>query len=349
MLTIVVLIAILIALLFNFLNGMNDAANAISTVIATKVFTPFQAVCWAALWNFAAYFIFNVTVAETMGSGIAEEHYMTPYVILSALLGAAIWVAICTKIGMPISTSHALIGGIIGPVWFVFGSEALMANGIMIILLFIVLSPILGFLFGYLMMCLFMALLKNCKAPKVNKVFKKMQLISSAAFSLGHGANDAQKTMGIIAILIFSTLQDPTISDGFKNFLGHVYDIDKGFHVPDSIAIACYLIMSMGTLLGGSNVIKTLGTGLAKLKPTKGFCAECAGAFTLISASLWGIPVSTTHTITGSIIGVGVTDGVKSVKWATAKNIVWAWILTIPAPLLISGLIYLILHPFVTA
>jgi Phosphate/sulphate permeases len=181
----------------------------------------------------------------------------------------------------------------------------------------------------------------------VNKVFSKLQLVSSAAFSLGHGANDAQKTMGIIAILLFSSLRDPNISESFKSILSGVYDVNKGFYVPEGLAIACYLLMATGTILGGSNVIKTLGSGLAKLKPVKGFCAECSGAFTLIAASLWGIPISTTHTITGSIIGVGITDGVKSVKWATAKSIIWAWVLTIPAPLVISGILYLLMYRFI--
>lgn len=333
MLTIVI-IAIIIALLFDFLNGMNDAANSIATIVSTKVLSPTGAVLWAAFWNFAAFFIFGVSVANTMGKGIVDPFVVNPYLILSALIGSVLWVWTCTHFGMPISVSHALIGGLIGPVWFVNGSSALIGAGILKIAIFIVLSPLIGMLLGFLMMCLTMVIFKRSHPLKVEKTFKVMQLFSSAIFSLGHGGNDAQKTMGIIAILLFSVA-------GSNEFIsGYLYDIERGFHVPGWLIVTCYSVIALGTITGGWKVIRTLGDGLAKLKPVQGFSAETAGAMTLIGTALLGIPVSTTHTITGSIIGVGVTRGFASVKWATAKNIVGAWVLTIPATLLISGSVY---------
>lgn len=333
----VVIIAIVIALLFDFLNGMNDAANSIATIVSTKVLSPAMAVLWAAFWNFAAVAVFGVSVANTMGKGIVEPQIINEYVILSALLGSVIWVWICTKLGMPISVSHALIGGLIGPVWFGFGSEFLIGSGILKIGIFIILSPIIGLILGFFMMCLTMLLFKKTHPMRVEGIFKKMQLLSSAIFSLGHGGNDAQKTMGIIAILLFSVAGS---NDFIANYL---FDVEKGFHIPTWLIFTCYSVISLGTITGGWKVIRTLGDGLAKLKPVQGFCAETAGALTLIGTAVAGIPVSTTHTITGAIVGVGITKGLASVKWATAKNIVGAWILTIPATVVVSGLIYILI------
>lgn len=336
MLTIVI-IAILIALLFDFLNGMNDAANSIATIVSTKVLSPGAAVMWAAFWNFAALFIFGVSVANTMGKGIIDSSVVNPELILSALIGAVIWVWVCTHFGLPISVSHALIGGLIGPVLFTYGTSALIATGIFKIGLFIVLSPLIGAVLSFLMMSITMMIFKNRHPHKVEGIFKVMQLFSSAVFSLGHGGNDAQKTMGIIAILLFSVSGSNAFIDTY------LYANTGEFHVPLWLAITCYSVIALGTVTGGWKVIKTLGDGLAKLKPVQGFCAETAGALTLIGTAIGGIPVSTTHTITGAIIGVGVTKGVAAVKWATAKNIVAAWVLTIPATLVISGLIYLLI------
>lgn len=339
----VVLIAIIIALLFDFLNGMNDAANSIATIVSTRVLSPTAAVLWAAFWNFAAVFIFGVSVAETMGKGIVEPGVINEWVILAALIGSVVWVWVCTHLGMPISVSHALIGGLIGPVWFSAGSDFLIGSGIAKIGLFIVLSPLIGMTLGFIMMCLTMLVFKKRTPVKVEGIFKKMQLFSSAIFSLGHGGNDAQKTMGIIAILLFSV-------SGSNEFVStYLYDANMGFHVPMWLVGTCYSVIALGTITGGWKVIRTLGDGLAKLKPVQGFCAETAGALTLIGTAVSGIPVSTTHTITGSIIGVGITRGVASVKWATAKNIVGAWILTIPATLTLSGLIYLLMEYFFIA
>ncbi len=337
MLTIVI-VAIFIALLFDFLNGMNDAANSIATIVSTKVLSPGAAVLWAAFWNFAAFFIFGVSVANTMGKGIVDSSVVTPELILSALIGAVMWVWVCTHYGLPISVSHALIGGLIGPVWFTYGSGALITTGIFKIGLFIVLSPLIGAVLSFIMMSITMLIFKKQHPLKVEGVFKVMQLFSSAVFSLGHGGNDAQKTMGIIAILLFSV-------SGTNSFIDtYLYANTGEFHVPLWLTITCYSVIGLGTISGGWKVIKTLGDGLAKLKPVQGFCAETAGALTLIGTAVAGIPVSTTHTITGAIIGVGITKGVASVKWATAKNIVAAWVFTIPATLVISGLIYLLIN-----
>ena len=343
MLVFIIAASLILALLITFLNGMNDAADAVSCLITTKVLTPFKSVAWAALWGFMAYFIFNSHVAETMSHGIVENNYIDPYVVFCALIGATSWIWICTKLGLPISSSQALIGGLIGPVWFAFGSSALVSKGILVILAFVFLTPLIGVILGFFFMCLIMRIFKNANKKKTDKIFKKMQLISSAAFSLGHGANDAQKTIGLISIMLFTSLQSPEITEGLRNVMALFFDIDKGYHVPQIVAVLCYLVMALGTMVGGRNVIKTTGTGIVKITPEKGFCAETVGATTIIACSIFGIPVSTSHGIVGSIIGVGLTSGVKGINWGTAKSIIWAWVLTIPAPLLISGILYSII------
>ena len=340
MLAFIVASSLVLALLITFLNGMNDAADAVSCIITTRVLTPLKAVAWAAFWGFMAYFIFNTHVAETMSRGLVEAQYMNPYIVFSALAGATLWIGFCTWMGLPISSSQALIGGIIGPVLFNQGSSALVLDGVFLVLLFMILTPLIGAVLSFFMQCLIMRICKNRNKKKLDKVFKKLQLISAAAFSLGHGANDAQKTIGLISIMLFTSLQSPEITENFKNIIALFFDAEKGYHVPQVVAIICYLMIALGTLIGGKNVIKTTGTGIVKITPDKGFCAETAGATTVITCSLFGIPVSTSHSIVGSIIGVGLTNGVKSISWGTAKSILWAWVLTIPAPLLISGLLY---------
>lgn len=340
MLVFIIAASLLLALLITFLNGMNDAAEAVSCLITTKVLTPIKAVLWASFWGFMAYFIFNSNVAVTISHGIVEKEFMNPYVIFSALCGASIWIWLCTKFGLPISSSQALVGALIGPILFVHGASSLVGNTVIIILLLTVLTPVIGIVLGFFLMCLIMRIFKNSNKKKTDKIFNKLQLISSAAFSLGHGANDTQKTIGIISIMLFTSLQSPDISDSLRESLGLLYDADKGFHVPQIVAIICYLIMTLGILVGGKNVIKTTGSGIIKITPEKGFCAETVGATTLITCSIFGIPVSTSHSIVGAIIGIGMTNGLKSIAWGTAKKIIWAWILTIPAPLIISGLIY---------
>jgi PiT family inorganic phosphate transporter len=242
------------------------------------------------------------------------------------------------------STSHALIGGIIGAAWFVNGSAVLHMKPILITLAFIVLSPLIGLFLGFFLECIFLKLFKNKPRKKVDKLFKVLQHFSTAAFCIGHGSNDAPKTMGIIAVLMASVFTTKGVSPQMQEFISNFYDSSQGFHIPDILAVVCYIIMSLGILIGGKNVIKTMGGGLAKITPVRGFSAEFAGATTLIATSFLGIPVSTTHTITGGVIGVGLTDGMKSVKWVTAKRIVLSWILTIPVPLVIAGLLNLLFH-----
>ncbi len=349
LLTIAIILSIVIALVFTFLNGMNDAANSISTIIATKVMTPIQAIIWASFWEFTAFIIIRLVLNQQFAVGntmanFADQNVITPYLVLSALIGAAIWVAVCTRNGMPISTSHALIGGIIGAAWFVNGSSVLHMKPILLTLAFIVLSPLIGLFLGFFLECLFLKIFKNSPRKKVDKLFKVLQHFSTAAFCVGHGSNDAPKTMGIIAVLMASVFTTPGVSQEMQSFIGNFYDSSLGFHIPDILAVTCYVIMSLGILIGGKNVIKTMGGGLAKITPIRGFSAEFAGATTLIATSFMGIPVSTTHTITGGVIGVGLTDGMKSVKWVTAKRIVLSWVLTIPVPLVISGLLNLLFN-----
>lgn len=325
----VIIITVAIALIFNFLNGMNDAANSIATVVSTKVLPPLVAVAWAAFFNFAAVFFFGVNVATTIGTGIVDPKIINEYIVLSALIGSVIWTYACTYMGLPISVSHALIGGLIGPALLAGGKNVLVMSGIIKVALFIVLSPLIGMILGYLLMVLTMLVFRNQAPMKVDRLFRGLQLLSSAVFSFGHGTNDAQKTMGIIAVLLFSTGR-----------------LGPEFYVPSWVILSSYASISLGTLLGGWNVIKTLGLNLTSLKPVHGFSAETAGAITIIGSSIWGIPVSTTHTITGSIMGVGMTRRMTAVRWGVAGKIILAWIFTIPGTMLVSAGIYRLIEMF---
>jgi PiT family inorganic phosphate transporter len=326
---IIIITAILIALLFDFLNGMNDAANSIATVVSTKVLSPLVAVIWAAFFNFVAVFFFGVHVATTIGKGIVDPAIINEYVILGALIGSVIWVYTCTHFGLPISVSHALIGGLIGPALIKGGTAVLLPAGITKVLIFIILSPLIGIILGFLIMVLTMLVFRKTSPRRVDTLFRYLQLVSSAIFSIGHGSNDAQKTMGIITVLLFST-----------------GNLGPEFQVPTWVIFACYGSIALGTLSGGWKVIKTLGVGLTNLKPVQGFCAETAGAITIIGSTFAGIPVSTTHTITGSIMGVGMTKGLSSVRWNIATNIVLAWVFTIPGTIILSGSIYYLISLF---
>jgi PiT family inorganic phosphate transporter len=319
----VVIVAIIIALMFDFINGMNDAANSIATIVSTKVLSPLLAVIWAAFFNFVAVFIFGVHVATTIGKGIVDPSIITEYVILGALIGAIIWAYTCTHLGMPISVSHALIGGLIGAAIIKGGTVVLIRAGITKVLLFIVVAPLLGMLLSFFIMIIIMLIFRKTSPRHVNSISRVMQLVSSAVFSIGHGSNDAQKTIGIISILLFST-----------GALG------SEFYVQTWVIFACYTTIGLGTLFGGWKVIKTLGLSLTHLKPVQGFCAETAGAISIIGSTILGIPVSTTHTITGAIMGVGLTKGLSNVRWGIASHIVIAWIFTIPGTMILSGGIY---------
>jgi inorganic phosphate transporter, PiT family len=321
----IVVLIIALALVFDFYNGMNDAANSIATVVSTRVLTPFQAVAWAAFFNFAAAFIFGVHVATTIGTGIVDVKIVDNFVVLSGLVGAIILTASATHFGMPISVSHAIIGGFGGAAVMKAGFGALIISGYTKVLIFIFLAPILGMLMALLFSILTIWIVKDMNPRKVDKQFRRLQLLSAALYSLSHGSNDAQKTIGIITIALFT-----------NGVLGST------FYVPTWVIFLSYSFIALGTLLGGWKVIKTLGMRVTKLTPFGGFSAETSAGLTIIWATLLGVPVSTTHTITGSIIGVGSIKGFSAVRWGVAKNILWAWVLTIPLSAIFAMITYLI-------
>ncbi len=322
MITLVIII-IFLALLFDFYNGMNDAANSIATIVSTKVLSPKIAVLWAAIFNFLAAFFFGVKVAKTMGKGIIDSSIVDSYLILVAVISGIVWTAISTHLGLPISVSHSLIGGMIGAGISKAGISAVIFKGVIKIFIFIFLAPIIGFFSGVFLIIVTTWIVKGFPPSKIDKYFRIFQLFSAASYSLGHGANDAQKTMGIIAILLYS-----------NGMLG------DEFYVPFWVVIICYLFIALGTLVGGWAVIKTLGMKITKLKPIDGFAAETSSALTLFGTAYFGIPVSTTHTITGAIVGVGSTKRLSAVRWGIAGNVVLAWIFTIPFTFLISFLLH---------
>ena len=330
MLTLVI-ITIVVAFAYDFLNGMNDAGNSIATIVATNVLSPKLAVAWAAFFNFIAFLILGTHVATTIGKGVILPSIVKDdsLFILCSLLGAGTWVLICGLNGIPNSVSHALIGGLIGPALIKGGVGAVFAAGLFKIVIFIVLAPIFGFIIGYFFMVLTLLIWGRKPPIKIDRYFRVLQLASSAAFSLGHGGNDAQKTMGIVLMLLIGTGYLPANAD-----------------VPLWVVLTAHSCIALGTLIGAWKIIRTLGAGLTNLKPIGGFCAETAGALTLFGVTLAGIPVSTTHTITGAIMGVGVTKRASAVKWKLAGNIVIAWIFTIPCTLGLSALIYFLVHLF---
>ena len=314
---------IALALLFDFMNGFHDAANAIATVVSTGVLKPQQAVAMAALFNFIAVLVFQLKVATTVGKGTIDPSVVDHYVVFGALVGAIFWNFITWFYGIPSSSSHALIGGLVGAAVAKAGTGSLIGAGLLKTIAFIVLSPLLGFVFGSIMMILVSWLFVRSTPRKVDKWFRRMQLVSASMYSLGHGGNDAQKTMGIIWMLLiaagYSSASDP---------------------LPWWVVISCYCAISLGTLFGGWRIVKTMGQRITKLKPVGGFCAETGGAITLFMATAIGVPVSTTHTITGAIIGVGAVQKMSAVRWGVAGNIVLAWVLTIPAAAFMSALAY---------
>jgi len=314
---------VIMALVFDFLNGFHDAANSIATVVSTGVLKPGHAVIWAATFNFIAIWIFGTHVAATIGKGIVDPAAVDHYVVFGALMGAIAWNLITWFYGIPSSSSHALIGGIAGATMAKAGTAPLVGSGIGKTVLFIVVSPVLGLVLGSLMMLLVAWVLRRQAPARVDKWFRSLQLVSAAAYSLGHGGNDAQKTIGIIWLLLIAA-----------NVTG------ASDPVPNWVIISCYLAIGLGTLLGGWRIVKTMGQGITKLKPVGGFCAETGGAITLFLASALGVPVSTTHTITGAIVGVGAARRFSSVRWGLASSIVWAWVLTIPASAVIAAISY---------
>lgn len=320
----VVVLLVLLALAFDFMNGFHDAANSIATVVSTGVLKPQQAVIFAAFFNFVAIFVFHLSVAATVGKGIVYPAAVDLHVIFGALSGAIIWNIVTWYYGLPSSSSHALIGGLVGAVIPKAGLDALVWSGVLKTVAFIFISPFVGFLLGSLMMLLVAWVCKNSTPAKTDRWFRRLQLVSAGAYSLGHGGNDAQKTIGIIWLLLIIT--------------GYVEVASEA--PPAWTIISCYIAIALGTMFGGWRIVKTMGQKLTKLKPVGGFCAETGGAITLFSATALGIPVSTTHTITGAIVGVGSTQRVGAVRWGIAGSIVWAWIFTIPVTAILSVAVY---------
>ncbi len=325
--TLSILFLIGLALLFDFLNGFHDSANSIATIVSTRVLSPRYAVIWAAFFNFVAFLFFGLHVANTIGKGIIDIAIIDKGVIFGTLVGACGWNIITWYLGLPISSSHALIGGMIGAALVKAGVKSLVWKGILKTVTFIFVSPILGLVLGLAFGIVVYRIFQKSTPSKVDHIFKKGQLLSAALYSLGHGGNDAQKTMGIIASLLFSA-----------GLLG------KTFHIPFWIVITCHAAIALGTMFGGWRIVKTMGQKVAKLKPVDGFCAESGAAIMLFISSGFGIPVSTTHTITGAIMGVGSLKRMSAVKWGLAGRIIWAWILTIPCSAAISALAYSLLH-----
>jgi PiT family inorganic phosphate transporter len=314
---------IAVALAFDFLNGLHDAANSIATIVSTRVLRPHYAVAWAAFFNFIAFLFFGLHVANTLGTGIIAAHVIDPRLIFGALMGAIIWNLITWGLGIPSSSSHALVGGLVGAGIAKAGIAAIVWRGLVPTVVAIAGSPLIGFLLALLMVLALSWLFVRATPFAVDRTFQRLQFISASLYSLGHGGNDAQKTMGIIAVLLYS-----------QGALG------AKFYVPFWVVIACQIAMALGTLIGGWRIVRTMGSKITRLTPMQGFCAEAGGSITLFAATWLGIPVSTTHTITGSIIGVGAARKMSAVRWSVANNIVIAWIITIPAAGLIAAMFY---------
>ncbi|MGM9428211.1 inorganic phosphate transporter [Hydrogenophaga sp. MI9] len=320
----VVVMLVALALIFDFMNGFHDAANSIATIVSTGVLKPAQAVVFAAFFNVVAIFIFKLSVAATVGKGIADPSVIDTHVVFGALTGAITWNLITWYYGIPSSSSHALIGGIVGAVIAKAGASALVAAGVFRTVAFIFVSPLLGYLLGSLMMVLVAWVFRRARPLKVDGWFRRLQLVSAGAYSLGHGGNDAQKTIGIIWMLLMAT--------------GYASKTDAS--PPTWTIVCCYMAIGLGTMFGGWRIVRTMGQKITKLKPVGGFCAETGGAMTLFLATAMGVPVSTTHTITGAIVGVGSVQRASAVRWGVAGNIIWAWVLTIPASAFVAAVGY---------
>jgi len=323
----VIVLIILVALAFDFLNGFHDAANSIATVVSTRVLSPQKAVMWAAFFNFVAAFVLGTHVAKTMGKGMIDLQVVTQEVILAGLIGAITWNLVTWYYGLPVSSSHALIGGYAGAAVAKAGPRAILLSGWTKTLTFIVLAPLMGALLGFLLMVGVTWIFRRWHPFRLDQLFRRLQLVSAGLYSLGHGGNDAQKTMGIITGLLVSS------------------GVLTKFDVPLWVVLISHAAIALGTMFGGWRIVKTMGTKITKLQPFGGFCAETSGAITLIMTTLLGIPVSTTHTITGAIIGVGATRRLSAVKWGVAGTIVWAWILTIPLSAAVAAVMYFALRP----
>jgi PiT family inorganic phosphate transporter len=323
-------IIVALVLIFDFINGFHDSANSIATVVSTKVLSPLAAVCMAAFFNFIAFLIFPLKVASTMGKGVINPDVINLNVIAAAVIAAIVWNLLTWWYGLPSSSSHTLVGGLVGAAVASTGWESVVMGGVLKIVAFIVIAPLLGMVMSFFISAIVIYFARNHSPSGIDKHFRRLQLLSAAAFSLGHGGNDAQKSMGIIWVALIVTGM-----------------VTKNDPISLWIVLSCHTAIAFGTLLGGWRIVKTMGQKITKLKPFEGFCAESAGALTLFGATHFGIPVSTTHTITGAIIGAGARKGVSAVKWGVTTKIFWAWILTIPVSAVISSLIYFFLRLFV--
>lgn len=322
---------VLVAVVFDFLNGFHDAANSIATVVSTRVLSPRVAVVWAAFFNFVAAFTFGTAVAKTMGKGMVDLRYVNLYVILAGLLGAIVWDLLTWYYGLPVSSSHALIGGYAGAAVAKGGWAVIIPAGWSKTLSFIVLSPLIGMVLGAFLMVAVYWIFRHTSPLRMDRYFRKLQLVSAAAYSFGHGTNDAQKTMGIVAGTLFTA------------------GILKTFYIPFWVVLMAHAAIGLGTLAGGWRIVKTMGMKITKLRPFGGFCAEAAAATSLLGTAMAGIPVSTTHTIAGGIMGVGSMQRLSAVRWGVAKNILWAWVLTIPVAGIVSAVCFWVLHYFFPA
>jgi inorganic phosphate transporter, PiT family len=328
---------VLVALTFDFINGFHDAANSIATVVSTRVLSPFAAVGWAAFWNFVAAFTFGTAIAKTIGKGMIDISVVDATVILAGLLGAIVWDLITWWWGLPTSSSHALVGGYAGAAVAKAGTSAIIASGWIKTLVFIVVAPMLGLVIALALTVALSWILRRSLPRRVDRVFRVLQLVSAAAYSLGHGTNDAQKTMGIIVALLVSS------QVLFADFPLRALHVTSADHVPTWVILSAHAAIGLGTLAGGWRIVRTMGQRITKLVPFGGFCAETSGAITLFLASTLGVPVSTTHTITGAIAGVGTAHRISAVRWGVAGRIVWAWIATIPAAAFIALVSYVVL------
>ena len=333
-----VLAIVAVALLFDFINGFHDSANSIATIVSTRVLSPIAAVVWAAFFNFVAAFGFGTAVAKTIGSGLVDLSIVDPLVILAGLLGAIAWDLATWYFGIPSSSSHALIGGYGGAAVAKAGVHALILGGWVKPILFIFVAPILGMILGLSLMVATAWTFRRASPRSIDKYFRRFQLVSAAAYSLSHGTNDAQKTMGIIVGLLVAS------QELFREFPIRAFHLTTATEIPTWVILSAHAAIALGTMAGGWRIVKTMGSRLTKLKPVHGFCAETGGAMSVFLASWLGIPVSTTHVITGAIVGVGSAQRISSVRWGLAGRIVWAWVLTIPASAGIAGIVYLALH-----
>ena len=333
-----VLAIVAVALVFDFINGFHDSANSIATIVSTRVLSPVAAVVWAAFFNFVAAFGFGTAVAKTIGTGLIDISVVDPLVILAGLIGAILWDIATWYFGIPSSSSHALIGGYGGAAVAKAGVHALILSGWVKPILFIFVAPILGMFLGMSLMVATAWTFRNATPRSIDKYFRRFQLVSAAAYSLSHGTNDAQKTMGIIVGLLFAS------RELFQDFPIAAFRLSTAAEIPTWVILSAHAAIALGTMAGGWRIVKTMGSRLTRLKPVHGFCAETGGAMSVFLASWLGIPVSTTHVITGAIVGVGSAQRASSVRWGLAGKIVWAWILTIPASAGIAGIVYLALH-----